>query len=317
MQVDFLPYRLDFRFPFGLSHSKRKHTDNLYIRIRQNGETAFGEAVFPPYLSPSAEESLSQLENISWPSHVQAISQNWLNTYSAHNLPLRAAIEMAAESLKAKLAKQSLGTYYGVDAAKTISTFTVGLGPIEEIKQKLIYSKGFQAIKIKLGPALDKVYIRSILDLTSLPFCVDVNQGWKDTDQAIKYIDWLSAQGCFLVEQPLNKANFKGHLWLKERSPIPIIADESCQTIHDIHNCAVAFDGINIKLMKCGGMNPALNMIKLARKKELKVLIGCMSGSSVAINAAEQLKPLCDWADLDGNVLIKNDPDVDELFCKP
>jgi L-alanine-DL-glutamate epimerase-like enolase superfamily enzyme len=137
---------------------------------------------------------------------------------------------------------------------------------------------------------------------------VDANEGWKDKQQALDKIQWLAGLGVELIEQPLPSSMIEETAWLRERVEIPIVADEAVKTAGDIPRLAGAYDGINIKLMKSGGLQEAIRMIHVARALGMKIMLGCMIESSVAISAAAHLSPMVDWADLDGNLLISNDP---------
>jgi len=136
---------------------------------------------------------------------------------------------------------------------------------------------------------------------------VDVNQGWKDRAEALKMIEWLATKGIEFVEQPMPKEQPEDIAWLRERSPLPIVGDESVVRLPDIRKAYGVFDGINVKLMKSTGMREAYKMISVARSLGMKVMLGCMTETSCAISAASQLSPMVDWADLDGALLIKND----------
>jgi L-alanine-DL-glutamate epimerase-like enolase superfamily enzyme len=142
---------------------------------------------------------------------------------------------------------------------------------------------------------------------TNKPICVDINQGWKDKIMALEMAQWLKEKGVVFIEQPMPKTSVDDTAWLTENSPLPIIADEAFQTIGDFKKVHGVYSGINIKLMKCGGLYSAYIMIKMARALDMKVMIGCMTETSCAVTAAAQLSPLVDWADLDGNLLINND----------
>lgn len=139
---------------------------------------------------------------------------------------------------------------------------------------------------------------------------MDANEGWTDKDVAIRKIEWLVENGVEFIEQPMPSHMLEETRWLRDRSPVPIIADEAVKSARDIPTLAEAYDGINIKLMKSGGLQEALRMIWLAKSLGMKIMIGCMIESSVAITAAAQLCSLIDYADLDGNLLISNDPYV-------
>lgn len=142
---------------------------------------------------------------------------------------------------------------------------------------------------------------------STLPLAVDVNQGWHDRQYALDMIYWLHEQGVVMVEQPLPKEQIENIAWLTERSPLPIFADESVQRLCDVEKMKGLFSGINIKLMKCGGMREAFAMMEQARKQNMKVMLGCMTETSCACSAVAQLSPGVDFADLDGNLLIAND----------
>jgi len=163
-------------------------------------------------------------------------------------------------------------------------------------------------LKVKLGRDNDREMIEVIRSVTDKPLCVDVNQGWKDRSLALDMAGWLSEKGVVFLEQPLPKELKKDIAWLTERSPLPIIGDEAIQNVDDILENKDVYSGINIKLMKCGGLNHAMKMIHVARALGLKVMVGCMTETSCAVSAAAQLSPLVDWCDLDGNLLISNDP---------
>ena len=162
-------------------------------------------------------------------------------------------------------------------------------------------------MKVKLGQKNDREMIETIRSVTDTPLCVDVNQGWTDRVKALEMIHWLREKGVVFVEQPMPKASIDDTAWLTANSPLPVIADEAIQTISDFRKIQGAYSGINIKLMKCGGMHSAYTMISMARALDMKVMIGCMTETSCAVTAAAQMSPLVDWADLDGNLLIDND----------
>jgi L-alanine-DL-glutamate epimerase-like enolase superfamily enzyme len=197
---------------------------------------------------------------------------------------------------------------WGLDPRKTpVTTFTIGIDTKEVVKQKTREAAEFKVLKVKLGRENDKEMIEAIREVTDKPIRVDVNQGWKDKEYALKMIEWLATKGIEFVEQPMPKEQIEDLAWLRQRSPLPIVGDEGVQRLPDVRKAYGVYDGINIKLMKCTGMYEAYQMILLARAFDMKVMLGCMTETSCAISAAAQLSPLVDWADLDGAVLIKND----------
>ncbi len=163
-------------------------------------------------------------------------------------------------------------------------------------------------LKVKVGLENDAEVIEAVRSVTNKPLRADANEGFKTKENAVAKINWLEKQGVEFVEQPLPAANLEDMNWIRSRVHIPIIADEACLHPRDIPRLAPHFDGVNIKVDKCGGLMQAWRMIQIARALGLKVMLGCMVSSSVAISGAAQLSPLVDYADLDGNLLISNDP---------
>ena len=165
----------------------------------------------------------------------------------------------------------------------------------------------YTVIKVKMGRDNDKELVEIIRSKTDKPLCVDANQGWTDKEKALDMCHWLKERGWMFVEQPFDKKMIDETAWLRERSPLPIIADEFCQRIPDVMRAYQVYDGINIKLMKSTGLHEAYKMAVLAKSLGMKLMIGCMTETSCAISAAAQLAPMADWVDLDGNLLIAND----------
>ena len=175
------------------------------------------------------------------------------------------------------------------------------------VRQKVKEAEEFKILKVKLGRENDKEMVETIRSVTTVPICADANQGWTDRQQALDMCRWLAGKGVVFVEQPMPKTAKEDLAWLTRNSPLPIMGDEGVQTLEDVVPASQIYSGINIKLMKCGGVRAARKMITLARALSMKVMIGCMTETSCAISAASQLSPLVDWADLDGNLLIAND----------
>jgi len=188
------------------------------------------------------------------------------------------------------------------------TSYTIGLDTAETVRKKTMEAAGFKILKVKLGLDTDRMMVETIRSVTDVPLCADINQGWENREKALEMAHWLAERGVVFLEQPMPKDRIDDMAWLTERSPIPTIADEGCQRLADIPKLQGAYTGINIKLMKCTGMREAKKMAELARAMGMKVMIGCMAETSCAISAAAQLAPLADWADLDGALLIKNDP---------
>lgn len=313
LNLRYYKYDLKFKHPFALAAGIREVTPVVYVELESGGFTGYGEAALPPYL-PETQESvirfLSSLDLDRFPGPLQADKMlDYVFSVSEKDFSAKGAFDMALYDLKGKM--MSTPCYKMFDAEKEncpLTTFTIGMDKPKVILEKLKEAKDFNLLKIKLGGPFDKLIIETIRKESDKPICADANQGWKDRQFALDMIHYLEEMGAVFVEQPLSKEDISDAEWLKEKSPLPIIADEAVQTYDDIVSIKDAYHGVNIKLMKCGGMREALKMIKQARLFGLKILIGCMSESSCGVSAAAQLSPLADWADLDGPLLISNDP---------
>lgn len=312
MKLSLYPYQLQFKFPFRIAHGVRTHTDVVYVKLEHEGFTALGEATLPPYL-PETQKTVSEFLS----AFSKNISSNSIGDWFEKlkpietNMSAKAALDMALWNLKSQIENRTIGELLCIEHRDfPFGTYTIGVSSTEEIKLKVEEGNknGFEIFKIKLNGENDEEIIRNFKSLSRKKFAVDVNQGWKTVDEAIRKILWLKEQGCILVEQPLHKTSLDEMKILKQQSVLPLYADESCQRLSDVEKLKDNFDGINIKLMKCGGITEAYQMILKARKLEMKVLIGCMSESSVGCTTASYLTPLADYADLDGPYLISNDP---------
>jgi L-alanine-DL-glutamate epimerase-like enolase superfamily enzyme len=224
--------------------------------------------------------------------------------------PAKAAIDIALHDWVGRRLGQPLYRLWGLNPEHTPwTTYTIGIDTPDVMQAKVRAVEGrFKRLKVKVGTADDRRNIEAIRRVTDLPLMVDANQGWTSREAALDQVQWLAQQGVILVEQPLPKQRLDDLAWLTERSPIPIVADESVQRLSDVVRLRGVVDGVNIKLMKCTGLREARKMITVARALGLKVMLGCMTETSCAVSAAAQLSPLADWADLDGHLLISNNP---------
>jgi L-alanine-DL-glutamate epimerase-like enolase superfamily enzyme len=166
----------------------------------------------------------------------------------------------------------------------------------------------YPVLKVKVGLDTDEATIEAVRSVTGKPLRVDANEGWRDKETAIRKIEWLASKGVELVEQPMPADMLEEAAWVRERSPIPVFADEACLRASSIPALAGAYHGVNVKLDKAGGLREALRMVHTARACGLKVMLGCMISSSASTTAAAHLSPLVDFADLDGHLLVANDP---------
>lgn len=313
LSLSFIPYNLELKHVFTLANSSRKSTPDVLTRIEFDGVVGYGEASMPPYLGESVETatrflSALNLGQFTNPFQIEDILQ-YVDSVMPGNTAAKAAVDIALHDMVGKMMKQPWYKIWGFDPANTPNTsFTIGIDTPEVVKQKVAEAAPYKILKVKLGMATDRQMIETIRSATNVPLCVDVNQGWTDRAKALETIHWLKENGVVFVEQPMPKSAVDDIAWLTQNSPLPIIGDESVQRLPDVIKAHGVYSGINIKLMKCTGMREAHQMVTLARSLGMKVMLGCMTETSCAISAAAQLAPKADWADLDGNLLISNDP---------
>lgn len=313
MHLRHSPYTLELKHAFNIANNSRTTTPAVLVEVERDGITGYGEAAMPPYLGENQATAAAFLDKVdlkrfSDPFQLEEILPT-IDALAPGNTAAKAAVDIALHDWIGKKLGAPWHRIWGLNAAKApVTSFTIGLDTAEIVRQKTREAAPYKIIKVKLGRDTDRMMIETIRSVTDTPITVDANQGWTDREEAVRKIEWLATQNVLFIEQPMPKAQLDDTAWLRERSPLPLIADESCQRLADIARLRGVFDGINIKLMKCTGLREAYRMIVLARALGLKVMLGCMTETSVAISAAAQLSPLVDWADLDGAVLIRNDP---------
>jgi L-alanine-DL-glutamate epimerase-like enolase superfamily enzyme len=313
LQFSFIPYDLQLRHTFTLANSSRTHTPDVLTKIEFEGFVGYGEASMPPYLGESVETatrffSALNLAQFNDPFQMEDILL-YVDSVMPGNCAAKAAVDIALHDLVGKLIGHPWYKIWGFNPADTPNTsFTIGIDTPEVVRQKVDEASPYKILKVKLGQKTDKQMIETIRSVTDVPLCVDVNQGWTNKEQALEMVHWLKEKGVVFVEQPMPKTAIDDMAWLTENSPLPTIGDESVQRLSDIMKANGVYSGVNIKLMKCTGMRDAHKMLMLAKSLDMRVMIGCMTETSCAVSAAAQLAPECDWADLDGNLLISNDP---------
>ena len=321
MVLTFEPFEARMKHVFTISGSSRSTTPIVLTRISYQGHVGYGEASMPPYLGASSASVMDFLRRVDLSRFSSPFQMEEILTYvdniTTNNTAAKCAVDIALHDLCGKLMGQPWWKIWGWSNKNLPSTcVTVGLayapdGSIdrEEVRKKTLETLDYNLIKVKLGNTgeNDKTMINTIREVTNLPIVVDANQGWKEKGYALSMIEWLAARGVEMVEQPMPKLLLDEAAWLRDRSPLPIMADEACQRLSDVRKLYGAYDGINIKLMKCTGMREAREMITLAKALNMRIMMGCMTETSVAISAAAQFASQLEWADLDGNWLIAND----------
>lgn len=300
---------------FAIANSSRTETPAILTRIEHEGVVGFGEASLPPYL-PENQDSVTKflskldLRQFADPCRLEDIWE-YMNSVDSGNMAAKASVDIALHDLVGKIIGKPWHVLWGLNREKAPNTtYTIGIDTPEVVKMKTKeVAENFKILKVKLGRSEteDKTIIDAIRSVTNLPVSVDANQGWNTVEQALDMIHWLRTQGVVMIEQPMPKYELDKIAHVTEKSPLPIFADESVQVLEDVAKLKGVFSGINIKLMKCGGMRQAWKMANLAQCLGMKVMLGCMTETSCAISAASQLSPIADFADLDGALLISND----------
>ncbi|HWQ90198.1 MAG TPA: dipeptide epimerase [Clostridia bacterium] len=240
-------------------------------------------------------------------------SMKYLDTLTTHDASARCALNIALLDGAAKLAGKPIYDYLGLGFRENhhVTSFTIGIDKPDVIRKKVQEAERFPVLKMKVGVPDDKANMQALREVSPTKAVrVDANEGWKTKEQALSMIEWLASDGHIqYIEQPMPATTpAKDWVWLKERSPMPIFADESYHSVADIAFAAECFHGVNVKLVKTGGISGGYDALQAARRAGLKTMIGCMIESSILISAAAHLAELCDYLDVDGNLLITNDP---------
>ncbi len=284
--------------------------------IDGNGVIGLGEA------APSSRYEENIDSTIAFLEHVDAKrlsfdnvpgSMAYLDSIAEKNFGPKCALNIALLDGAGKKAGHPIyeSLNLGFTEGKHITSFSIGLDRPEIIREKVAEAERYPVLKLKVGGPSDRenmAALRAIAPKKTVR--VDANEGWKTKDEALKRIEWLAEDGHVeFVEQPMPaKATVNDLAWLKERSPLPIMADESFLSAADAERCAQCYHAVNVKLVKTGGISGGHEALQAARKKGLKTMIGCMIESSILISAAAHLAELTDYLDIDGNLLITNDP---------
>lgn len=312
LNLSFRPYELTLRHAFNLARSSRVSTPDVLVELEYDGVVGYGEASMPPYLGESIASVTSflgklDLTQFNDPFRIEEI-HDYMDSMAEGNRAAKASVDIALHDLLGKIMGQPWYKIWGLNPDDCPDTsFTITTDTEDVVRQKIEEASPYKVLKVKMGVDGDRELVEMIRSRTDVPLCVDVNQGWTDKEEALDTCHWLAERGCLFVEQPFDKSMIEETAWLRERSPLPLIADEFLQRLPDVRRAAQAYDGINIKLMKSTGLHEAYKMAVLAKALGMKVMLGCMTETSCGISAASQLAPMADWADLDGNLLISND----------
>ncbi len=312
MNIEVIDFHLELIHPFRISDYTRTNTPIVFLILKSDNHFGIGECSMPPYLGESIESSRKFINKVDLQKiKVNALddSLKYIDSVGVGNNGIKAAFDIALHDLYCKHQNINLKSYFNANELLMPDTsFTLGIDKLDQLKIKLKETDRFNRIKIKLGTENDKEIVKTIRRYTQKEILVDANRAWKDKYKALEMIDWLSKQNCLLVEQPMPTDSIEEMIWLKDRSALPLFADESCKRLNDMEGIHEQFHGVNIKLMKSTGLSEAYQMINKAQSLSMKTMIGCMSESSVGILAAASLAPFCDYADLDSVFMVKNNP---------
>ena len=307
------PLDLELKRPFTISRGTRDSVRNLLIIVEADGVTGIGEAAPNHRYNETREsaeaflagfKSFTSEEPADTAALVTAMEQHGSGEYAA-----KAGLEMALYDWIGK--KRSMPLYQLLGAPGPFgprTTYTIGIDDTDTIREKVLEADPYPLLKVKLGSPHDKEIIAVIRECTQKPILVDANESWQTVDQALDMIRFLENKNVFIIEQPMPAGCMDGMKVLRDKSPIPLFADESVVRNESIPELAEGFHGINIKLMKTGAIRTSLTMLQNAHEAGLKVMVGCMLGSVIADSASALVAMWADYADIDGHLLIRNNP---------
>ncbi len=314
MHIDAKPIKLKLTTPFRISRGVEHTASNVLVQINHEDFTGYGEAAPSGYYGESQETVMACVTLFAGnlgndPFAHEEIMQR-LDHIIRLNPAAKAAVDMALYDVVGKMLNVPLYQLLGLNPDYAAHTsFTLGIDSPAEMAKKALLARDYPILKVKVGTKHDLDNIKAIREVTPATIRVDANTAWTPKE-AIKMINALAPYTIEFVEQPIAPRDLSGLKLIRDNVTVPIIADESCVAVEDIPRLAGCVDGVNFKLMKSNGISNVLKMIHVARAHNLRVMIGCMIESSLAITAAAHLTPLVDYADLDGHLLIDNDPYV-------
>ncbi len=307
--------RLTLRHTWTTTMSSSAYRDTVNVRYSRAGITGNGEGApiirykeFPAEAKQAIEKNLEQIAKGD-PKRFDSFLASIRKRLGDHQRAAMAAVDIAVFDWVCKKLNIPVYEYFGLDPTATpVTTFSIGIDTPEITRQKTIEAADYPVLKVKVGLKTDEETIAAVRSVTKKPIRVDANEGWTDKEEAIRKINWLETQGVEFIEQPMPAHMFEETKYVRSKVHLPIIADEACTSAAAIPKLKEAYDGINVKLDKSGGILEAHRWIEIARALDMKVMLGCMISSSCSCTAAAHLSPLVDYADLDGFLLISNDP---------
>ena len=316
-----LPVRT--RHPFAIARGVSSDYTTLTVRVAADGGEGWGEAAPNRFYGETTDSVIAVLPRLAAalegldPWHLEEAERR-MNAAIRLNGAAKSAVSAALHDLAAKRLGVPLYKLWGLDPARApLSSFTIGIPPNDaELRARVAEAAEYPVLKVKLGSDRDEAILRTVREAApGKTLRVDANAAWTPK-HAVRMAHRLADDyGVEFLEQPVPAHDLDGLRFVRDRSPIPVVADESCVTSADIPRLVGAVDGINIKLAKCGGLREAVKMVHTARAHGLLVMAGCMIETSLGITAAAHLAPLLDCADLDGAALLADDPYVGATFA--
>lgn len=311
MKLILHPKELKLKHTFTISRESIDVQPTLIVELQKDGFSGFGEATSNPYYHITVPMMMADLEKIK--PFIEANDQLAPQEFWAAVLPLLqnnmfalCALDLAFNDLYGKLNGKKLYQIWGYDLHKNpLTDYTIGIASVEKMVEKM-NEMPWPIYKIKLGTPNDIAIVTELRKHTDAVFRIDANCAWT-VDETLQNAIELKKLGVEFLEQPLKADNWSGHKTVYENSVLPIIADESCIVETDVKRCHNHFHGVNVKLVKCGGLTPARRMLTEARQLGMKTMVGCMTESTVGISAIAQLLPMLDYVDMDGALLLAED----------
>ncbi|MDE3740824.1 dipeptide epimerase [Maribacter polysaccharolyticus] len=310
MQLQLKKYTLPLKHTFSISRESHDFQDTIIVCLSLDGHTGYGEATSNPYYGITVESMMGEIEAIigeieAFDFTVPEVFHQFLVAKGVSNFTC-CALDLAAHDLYGKLLGKPLYKIWNTTTDHyPTSNYTIGIADIPTMVNKM-EEKPWPIYKIKLGTENDVEIVRELRKHTDALFRIDANCAWS-AEETLANAPLLKDLGVEFLEQPLKAADWEGMKIVSQNCVLPIIADESCIVESDVEKCGAYFNGINIKLTKCGGLTPALRMIQKGKALGLKVMVGCMTESTVGISAIAQLTPQLDYVDMDGAMLLKED----------
>lgn len=310
MEIIFHPYTLELKHSFTITRKSINTQPSLIIELKMGNISGFGEATANPYYNSTIEKLISDIEKKkdlieSLAKETPEIFWNKVYPHFSSNMFALCALDNAFNDLHARIKQLKLYQLWGLSINNNVKTnYTIGIDTVENMVLKL-KEKPWPIYKIKLGTKDDIKIVQELRKHTNSIFRVDANCGWT-VNETINNSKKLKELGVEFIEQPLKADDFEGAKKVFENTHLPIIADESCIIESDVEKCYQHFHGVNVKLMKCGGITPARRMLNKAKQLKMKTMVGCMTESTVGVSSIAHLLPLLDFVDMDGPLLLKN-----------